>query len=280
MFSERNGFVSQILQQNDMDELLRNDIWNTFLKFYLDKVYFQVGYGDEKKKYANIELKLCKNFKYIVNLNENFFIKPVDQIENCSLSINKETIKKMYYGLKWYKVYDLIEFVYNEIFEKQEYTKEINNKLIRNNSQYRLIDGYIIPLNSEEENNSLEESLKTPYSEVSFHMSKATEFFSNREKPDYENSIKESITAVETLCDIIVGEKTSLGSALKKLEDKGVYIHPSLKGAFEKLYGYTSDAKGVRHAGNIGGEDSSFEEARFMLISCSAFINYLIDLSK
>lgn len=49
-----------------------------------------------------------------------------------------------------------------------------------------------------------------------------------------------------------------------------------MKSAFEKLYGYTSDANGIRHAGNIGGNSSTFEEAKFMLVSCSAFINYLI----
>ena len=49
-----------------------------------------------------------------------------------------------------------------------------------------------------------------------------------------------------------------------------------MKAAFEKLYGYTSDASGVRHAGKLGGPDSTFEEAKFMLVSCSAFVNYLI----
>ena len=49
--------------------------------------------------------------------------------------------------------------------------------------------------------------------------------------------------------------------------------------AFNMLYGYTSDANGIRHAGNIGGPSSTFEEAKFMLVSCSAFVNYLIAVS-
>ena len=47
------------------------------------------------------------------------------------------------------------------------------------------------------------------------------------------------------------------------------------KEPFHKLYNYSSDAKGIRHAGNLGGTDSTFAEARFMLVSCCAFINYL-----
>lgn len=56
-------------------------------------------------------------------------------------------------------------------------------------------------------------------------------------------------------------------------------IHAGLKSAFNMLYGYTSDANGIRHAGDIGGPSSTFEEAKFMLVSCSAFVNYLIAVS-
>lgn len=51
-------------------------------------------------------------------------------------------------------------------------------------------------------------------------------------------------------------------------------MHPALKGAFEKLYGYTSSAKGIRHA-LLDEPNLGFEDAKFMLVSCSAFVNYL-----
>lgn len=75
------------------------------------------------------------------------------------------------------------------------------------------------------------------------------------------------------MCQILTkNSKATLGDALKSLKDK---IHPAMKGAFEKLYGYTSDANGIRHANGLGEGDSTFEEAKYMLISCSAFVNYL-----
>ena len=110
------------------------------------------------------------------------------------------------------------------------------------------------------------------------HISKANKLLADREKPDYENSIKESISAVEAICEIITGTKgkeATLGNMLKKLEDNGVAIHKGLKSAFNILYGYTSDANGIRHAGDIGGPFSTFEEAKFMLVACCAFVNYL-----
>jgi len=77
------------------------------------------------------------------------------------------------------------------------------------------------------------------------------------------------------MCNIIVGKACTLREALKQLKDSGVKIHTALEEAFIKLYGYTCDASGVRHSGNLDGKDSTFEEAKFMLVSCCAFINYL-----
>ena len=95
---------------------------------------------------------------------------------------------------------------------------------------------------------------------------------------DYDNSIKESISAVESKCQILTNsDKATLGKSLKSL---AANIHPALKDAFEKLYGYTSDANGIRHANGLGEGNSTFAEAKYMLISCTAFINYLRDENK
>jgi hypothetical protein len=47
-----------------------------------------------------------------------------------------------------------------------------------------------------------------------------------------------------------------------------------LKSAFLSLYGYTSDANGIRHA-LLEEAQLTFEDAQFMLVACSAFVNYL-----
>ena len=50
-------------------------------------------------------------------------------------------------------------------------------------------------------------------------------------------------------------------------------MHQALEGAFSKLYRYTSDESGIRHALMEGGREVTFDEAKFMLVTCSAFIN-------
>ena len=63
------------------------------------------------------------------------------------------------------------------------------------------------------------------------------------------------------------------------LVDKKYPLHGALKEAFKKLYGYTSDAGGIRH-GSLDLANVDYDLAKYMLVSCSAFINYLISKSN
>ncbi|MCD4841694.1 MAG: hypothetical protein K8R08_06790 [Methanosarcinales archaeon] len=67
-----------------------------------------------------------------------------------------------------------------------------------------------------------------------------------------------------------------MGDCLKSIKkDNKIKMHPALNSAFSKLYGYTSGADGIRHA-LLDEPDLDFEDAKFMIVSCSGFINYLI----
>jgi len=52
-------------------------------------------------------------------------------------------------------------------------------------------------------------------------------------------------------------------------------LHPALKDAFLKLYGYTSDADGIRHA-LMEESDLDRDDAKFFFLACTSFTNYLI----
>lgn len=107
----------------------------------------------------------------------------------------------------------------------------------------------------------------------------ALDMLADRSSPDYRNSIKESISAVESVAQIITGDSSAtLGSALKVIERKGS-MHPALKASLSSLYGHTSDADGIRHA-MLEASSLSFINAKFMLVACRAFINYLIEKAQ
>ena len=68
----------------------------------------------------------------------------------------------------------------------------------------------------------------------------------------------------------------TLGSALAALEAKG-NLHGALKTTFARLYGYTSDEEGVRHALVFSDEARVDEaDALFMLGACASFVSYLL----
>lgn len=153
-----------------------------------------------------------------------------------------------------------------------------NSILDHSNSAFRFVSGVIAPITSEVEIKEIERALREgdKYSGVKGHLQAALGFLTEA-APNYRNSIKESISAVETLCRHLTNDpKATLGVALKNVDNKHK-LEPTIKVAFEKLYGYTNDANGIRHSSMEDAPNITAADARYMLISCSAFVNFVID---
>lgn len=141
---------------------------------------------------------------------------------------------------------------------------------------YRLVNGFLTSITSEEEICAIESAIERAAPSVKEQLNKALQDLSDREHPHYGKSVEAAISAVESQCCILLGkDNVTLGAALKQLETKGIIIHAALKEAFNKLYGYTSSADGVRH-GSINPSEVDHDLSMFMLVACSAFVNYLI----
>lgn len=188
----------------------------------------------------------------------------------------------------WYRKLDLIEFTVKylhtidtkydrRMFVFHSFVEQLNFEFKRLNFAYRVVNTEIVEITSDEELAAVESSMHDSPHNIRMHLSKALELYAQRPTGDYRNSIKESISAVEAYCREITGEKT-LGEALNKINGKGLVIPQILKVAFEKLYAYTNQPNtGIRHAlmDETGTYTPASEEALFMLVSCSSFINYL-----
>jgi hypothetical protein len=91
------------------------------------------------------------------------------------------------------------------------------------------------------------------------------------------NAIKEAISAVEGALKVTTGrEKGDLRDALPEFEAKYGQLHKAFRGAIEKLYAYTSDEKGVRHSLLEDDAKVDLDDARFMVVACSALCNFLV----
>ncbi len=155
-----------------------------------------------------------------------------------------------------------------------------NEILEREFSGYRFIDNQISPITNRNEIEEIENAISqsgefTALRGVNIHLKSALEKLSDKKSPDYRNSIKESISAIESVAKAISeNPKDSLGGALDKIKGK-IKLHASLERGFKQLYGYTSDSDGIRHA-LMDDHNCDFEDAKYMLVSSSSFINYLI----
>jgi|Deesub1362A_J573_1020465.scaffolds.fasta_scaffold01916_5 hypothetical protein len=270
LFSQRKGIkpVKSVIQVDSVDKDLRVSLWNALTIYYWNKVEFD-------------ELYLLESsiWELIIKIWVDYLKEPIDTLGNSWENFYRK-VRGYYFTCQWYEVYDFIEFIantYPDAKTNQEFMNSCNFILESELSAYRFVGGKITQITSEEEISEIEEALEVSESlkTVNLHLKRALELLSDRKNPDYRNSIKESISAVEAICRLITqNDKATLGQALKEVEKK-VGLHSALKNAFSSLYGYTSDAEGIRHA-LLDEPNLSFEDAKFMLVSCSAFINWLI----
>lgn len=206
----------------------------------------------------------------------------IDDSPSCHMN-NYNHLERVVEQEEWYVVFDVIER-YLDLIDKRKVSsaiREMNLILQEEHSQWMIVDNKVIPRFENEELSDVETAMNSSLLGVSnVHIEKALKLLSLKETPDYANSIKESISAVEAACKFITGlEDATLGKAIKHLCDSGIEIPQSLRQAFEKLYGYASDESGIRHAG-IDFTNAGFDEARFMFVTCSAFVNYLSEKYK
>lgn len=275
-FSQRIGKrpVKTVLQVESIDDDLRNRLWNTVLEDFFNKLNAYASRYEESQKG-----EICKL------IWKEFYNFPIDEIPSYSNSDQVyisgfiDYIRKWFFKAEWVDIYDFIEFV--SILDSKVinvgFTKNCNWALEKEVSGYRIVNEKVVQITSEEEVQAIEEAttISDQWKSVSTHLKTALDELADRKNPNYRNSIKESISAVEAFCKIVTkDDKATLGKALTKIEQQH-QIHRALKTAFSAIYGYTSDTGGIRHALLESDVNIEFEDAKFMLVACSAFINYL-----
>jgi AbiJ N-terminal domain 4 len=269
-FSERYGHVvaRDTIQSHGLDAATRTAIWNclletAFSQIDLNQFPFRSGHPHA--------IRIRRLWSGVLEL-------PLDDLSGRQWWQIQPDFREFIASEEWYHVYDLLEGVVqgfsNEPPTQAALEKLINNVLARYTCGYRLVSGRITPITSESELVALTQSLNDKNDAVAQHFSAALALMSDRTAPDFRNSIKESISAVEAIAREVSGKpKATLADALKALKAKHP-IHPALEKALQSLYGFAGDESGIRHALT---EESTVDlaDAKFMLVVCSAFCNFL-----
>ena len=271
-FSERHGLKTAraVFQRESLDDETRMAIWNVvaILPEAIDR-------------YDELLTNTLTSFWV------EFFARARDErpsYDDSVLGVLKQTILES----EWWRVFDAIEFLVSCL----DHYQTGNNKQIGEfvldalNSRfeqflvgYRIIGGRVTPIDSAVDADAVVSALADaePIEGARHHLETALDLLSDRQNPDYANTIKESISAVESACKVLTSnEKATLGDALKRLSDHGVQIDSALSKAWSTMYGWTSNADGIRHGG-IAAATADQTLAKYVLVTCSAFVSYLIE---
>ena len=267
-FSQRWGYepLPDPMQLESLSDDLRREIWN-FISRSLLKI----------QSWGYITYPLQQILGKIYKLPEDHFSK-------SSFSSVSEEIKREIISSEFNRVLDIIEVIVNNIDVDPELANQIHHLFEQYSAPYSL-EKYqhkfrFSPRASKEQGEATSEAIETinkaAFDGAATHIQQAREHINHQQ---YADSIIDSIHAVESVaCLISSRDKPSLNQALAELENVGILIHPALKEAFLKLYGYSSNEQGIRHALlEKKSPEVGLDEAMFMYGACASFVAYLIN---
>jgi hypothetical protein len=271
-FSESIGLVEprSVIQRESMDGPLRNKLWDLVTLGFLAQDEIAIDVHPRGRVYRAL---WCDFFEYTF-----------DSVPSYSSRVNAHVRSWFFDKAEWNGVYDLLTFLMRHVdphsdLNSTELAEALNSRLEQYLSAYRWIGDSFVPIVDDVQIEAIEQALDSPLAGVREHISKALRLLADRDHPDEENSVKESVSAVESICSSIVGKKATLGAALSKLKDSGVKLHPALEEGWKKIYGYTSDADGIRHAMQ-DDPDLTVDDALYFVTSCSAFVGLLTSKAR
>ncbi|WAI01234.1 AbiJ-NTD4 domain-containing protein [Methanogenium organophilum] len=275
LFSYRNGITKypDSFQTDSVSQGLKNRLWSCLNRSYFKDIYYPDIYGELQNKNHFI---LCRL------IYDRLLKLPLDSLPREGKKAHLAIRNYYLNDTKRFEIYDLIEFCIKHGFKpySKGFTECANKILTEEFSGFRIVGGQVTYLTNEQEISAIENAL-TSNNEISEHLNTALQHLSDKNKPDYPNSIKESISAVESMCRKILDDpNVTLGAALKEIEKSGkITFHGAEKQAFSNLFGWASVFGGIRHgkmnSEEIYPEEIYQEDARFMLVTCSAFTNLL-----
>ena len=255
-FSVRNGYT--LFENMEFCQLsTRKRIWQVFARnvFLMDKQY-------------EIKYDIVEDVLSYFGQSYDYSKHNQDHINNCKL-----LERYLSQDAEWYQIYDFVEYHLNH-GDREKLTELYNIVLEDEQTGYRIIDGYVVPITNDYEIKQIEDALQNSPEHVAISLNKSLKLFSERNEPDYNNVVKESITAVEALCCTIVdGEADTLGRAVEMFKVKGLFLNEHFSKSIKELYWYACDV--ARHGGTTY-DVQEMEDAKYMIVSCSAIINYLL----
>ena len=250
------------MQIESLDDRLRTDLWNVLYRSWFE-------YNANPYPYS------------LKGLWWHHFGLPIEGYNNRELG---QTVREAIFEGEWFTAYDLLEYIASQTPDHYpDLVNLLNNVLEVNRAGYRIVAGQVADITDDTELQAIRDTAaQPPGSPARQHIEKALQLFADRDNPQYANSMKESISAVEAAARDTAGKPSAtLGAALDEIaKQPQASMHSALLKGWKNIYGFTSDAGGIRHADSADSVPATQELAHYFLVTCSAMVNLLTTLQS
>lgn len=279
-FSQRQGYapLPKPMRLEELSDDLRRDIWNVMREILISmRESFSASYYFSNEGRCLIERVLGRLLK-----------RPEDEIDteyDAVLNLFKIIILKT----EFFRVLDFVEIFSNDEpyrAKSNDFRTRIADSFQRHGAAYRFDISkspfQFFPCSSKEQGEATKQAIETISGSgmegAATHLRQAARHINTRR---FADSVRESISAVESVARQIAPESSTLGEALKILEKKGLLDNKQLKNGFEKLYAYTNSEQGIRHPLlDKDAPDVGLDEAMFMYGAGASFATYLVNKQR
>ena len=257
-FSEWNGLIGSM--NNDYSPAFRSAIITSFFNQYDS---FEKG-----------EL-----FGRLQDVMDLFGIEQEPQLhDGATLQYNKKQMLAYFKNCPWNHLFDFAEYVLTLDTDRADALAEKYNRIFRmHGCKYRLVGGKAIPVVNDLEIQEISKAMNTGVESTDTAYSEAIALLSERADPDYNAVIAKTSNALESMVLAIAEENAlseeTLGRAITRLENNGVFIDERMKNLIKNTYKYACNA-GIRHGGTAPVVATEADSILILVISAAA-INYL-----
>ncbi len=270
-----------MFQIDSMSDDLRVSLWNAVSLYFWRKREIRTAAGD-----GNPDLFVDQPLRRVVSALWIHHLKwPLDEFPE-TWSETKARIREHFFAALWHEVYDFIEYISPEADRLRDssaarFMGYCNGVLSRENSAYRFVSGRLAPITNDAEISEIERALQSPSEAVRMHVQAALMMMADKESPDLDGAVLAALQSVEAVVRMIDDHSDAdddFVAAMNRVKDR-IGLTGALDDGFLKLCGLTYNQSGFSHTLKDDAALSP-DDARFILVSCSAFANYLLTLAQ
>ena len=214
LFSERLGFkkVEDIILVDRLSETLKNSLANVIYDIF----------QESHKIHSEYDYRKTGSWKIYYFLIKEFFKGQINNSLDCGygFTVYYEEIIDRLDNMEWYAYFDLLETLAKMKIIDIRKRKSINNILESENSGYRLSESNeFIPITDDVAIKNIDAASESTFEYAKNHIQKSLTYISDKQNQDYNNVVREAISAVESCIIEISGlpatKKNTLGTAVK-----------------------------------------------------------------